>query len=60
MLHELTHSDKEPAQYITTTFHPEMLQKADKFYGITYKNKISYVSVISKYVTPRALLGHIL
>lgn len=49
MLFELTHNEDEPAQFITTTFHPEMLQKADKYYGITYKNKISYISVITKY-----------
>lgn len=58
MLHELTHNEEEPAQYITTTFHPEMLQNADKYYGITYKNKISFVSVITRYVDDQILAAY--
>ena len=37
---------KENAQFITTTFHPELLTYADKYYGITYKNKVSRIDVI--------------
>ena len=37
MIHELS-SD---AQFITTTFRPELLEKADKFYGVKLRNKVS-------------------
>ena len=36
------------AQFICTTFRPEMLQVADKFYGVAYNNKVSVVSEIDK------------
>lgn len=44
MIHELC----DKAQFITTTFRPEMLANADKFYGVTFQNKVSSVSEISK------------
>jgi len=28
------------AQFITTTFRPELLQHADKFYGVKFRNKV--------------------
>ena len=36
------------AQFITTTFHTEMLAHADKFYAVTLENKVSSISVINK------------
>lgn len=36
------------AQFICTTFRPEMLQVADKFYGVMYSNKVSSVSEINR------------
>lgn len=36
------------AQYITTTFRPELLQNADKFYGVHFTSRISSVRTISK------------
>lgn len=36
------------AQFITTTFRPEMLVNADKFYGVTFTNKVSRIQVISR------------
>ena len=36
------------AQFICTTFRPEMLQVADKFFGIMYSNKVSSVAAIDK------------
>jgi len=36
------------AQFITTTFRPEMITTADKFYGVVFSNKVSSVSVISR------------
>jgi len=43
MLRELS----EKAQFITTTFRPELLDAADKFYGVIYRNKMSMVRTIS-------------
>lgn len=39
-------SDK--AQFITTTFRPELLEHAEKFYGVMFKNKVSHIMCISK------------
>lgn len=36
------------AQFITTTFRPELLDAADKFYGVTFRNKVSHVQAVSK------------
>lgn len=36
MIHELCTG----AQFITTTFRPELLEKADKFYGVKFRNKV--------------------
>jgi len=44
----MIHSLSEQAQFITTTFRPEMLASADKFYGVTFQNKVSLVDAITK------------
>ncbi|KAG9047985.1 Structural maintenance of chromosomes protein 3 [Tulasnella sp. UAMH 9824] len=45
MIHELSTS----AQFITTTFRPEMLQRADKFYGVLFNNqKVSSIASITR------------
>lgn len=44
MIHRLA----ENAQFITTTFRPELLESADKFYGVTFQNKVSHISCVSK------------
>ncbi|PVU87668.1 hypothetical protein BB559_005949 [Furculomyces boomerangus] len=44
----LIHSQSENCQFITTTFRPEMLNEADKFYGVTFSNKVSQISTITK------------
>lgn len=36
------------AQFITTTFRPELLEAADKWYGVRFRNKVSYVDAVSK------------
>jgi structural maintenance of chromosome 3 (chondroitin sulfate proteoglycan 6) len=36
------------AQFIATTFRPELLQYADKFYCVQFANKVSHVDVIPK------------
>ena len=35
----------ENAQFITTTFRPELLVHADKFYGVTFRNKVRPASL---------------
>ncbi|KAJ3342500.1 Structural maintenance of chromosomes protein 3 [Entophlyctis luteolus] len=44
MVHELS----ENAQFITTTFRPELLVNADKFYGVTFTNKVSRIQCITR------------
>lgn len=39
MIHELS----QEAQFITTTFRPELLANADKFYGVKFRNRVSFV-----------------
>lgn len=38
----------QEAQFITTTFRPELLQHADKFYGVKFRNKVSHVECVSR------------
>lgn len=42
MIHELC----KDAQFITTTFRPELLEHADKFYGVKFRNKVSHVECV--------------
>ncbi|KAI9019796.1 putative chromosome segregation protein SudA [Hyaloraphidium curvatum] len=44
MIHELS----SKAQFITTTFRPEQLKYANKFYGVTFMNKVSKIQVITR------------
>ncbi|KAI0216956.1 Structural maintenance of chromosomes protein 3 [Lamellibrachia satsuma] len=36
------------AQFITTTFRPELLEHADKFYGVKFRNKVSHIECVTK------------
>lgn len=36
MIHEMS----DHAQFITTTFRPELLYHAHKFYGVKFRNKV--------------------
>ncbi|KAI3647281.1 hypothetical protein MP228_007502 [Amoeboaphelidium protococcarum] len=45
---ELVNELSQDAQFICTTFRPEMLRFADKFYGVTFVDRISRIQVISK------------
>jgi hypothetical protein len=46
---DMIHTLAEGAQFITTTFRPEMLVTADKFYGVLFnKNKISTIRRIER------------
>ncbi|KAJ3039435.1 Structural maintenance of chromosomes protein 3 [Rhizophlyctis rosea] len=44
MIHELA----DDAQFITTTFRPELLVHADQFYGVTFVNKVSRIQCITR------------
>uniref|UniRef100_A0A1D1YI49 Structural maintenance of chromosomes protein n=2 Tax=Anthurium amnicola TaxID=1678845 RepID=A0A1D1YI49_9ARAE len=46
MIRRLT--DMANTQFITTTFRPELVKVADKIYGVTHKNRVSHVNVVSK------------
>lgn len=41
-------SEDSPAQFITTTFRPEMVRVADRCYGISLQNKVSSVDVLDR------------
>ncbi|KAK7276549.1 hypothetical protein RIF29_17691 [Crotalaria pallida] len=41
-------ADIANTQFITTTFRPELVKVADKIYGVTHKNRVSHVNVVSK------------
>ncbi|KAI9490283.1 chromosome segregation protein sudA [Zychaea mexicana] len=46
---EMIHANmSSSAQFITTTFRPELLANADKFYGVTFQGKVSRIHAISK------------
>lgn len=38
----------DDAQFITTTFRPELLEHADKFYGVKFRNKVSHIECVSQ------------
>lgn len=44
MIHELS----KTAQFITTTFRPELLEHAHKFYGVKFRNKVSHVDCVTR------------
>ncbi|XP_060524565.1 structural maintenance of chromosomes protein 3 [Cylas formicarius] len=46
MIHELS----SEAQFITTTFRPELLEHAHKFYGVKFRNKVSHVECVTREV----------
>ncbi|XP_072027015.1 structural maintenance of chromosomes protein 3-like isoform X1 [Amphiura filiformis] len=45
---DMIHKLSDNAQFITTTFRPELLESCDKFYGVKFRNKVSHIDVISK------------
>ncbi|XP_071736218.1 structural maintenance of chromosomes protein 3-like [Rutidosis leptorrhynchoides] len=40
-------ADSASTQFITTTFRPELVKVADKIYGVTHKNRVSHVNVVT-------------
>lgn len=45
---EMIKNQAEKAQFITTTFRPELLEASDKFYGVRFRNKVSHIDAITK------------
>ncbi|CAF4418781.1 unnamed protein product, partial [Didymodactylos carnosus] len=45
---ELINELSQKAQFIITTFGPDLLKYGDKFYGITYRNKVSHIRSVSR------------
>ncbi|CAH9100174.1 unnamed protein product [Cuscuta epithymum] len=41
-------ADMANTQFITTTFRPELVKVADKIYGVTHRNRVSRVNVVSR------------
>lgn len=44
----MIHNMSNNGQFITTTFRPELLANADKFYGVAFQGKVSRIHVIAK------------
>nr|CAD2186922.1 unnamed protein product [Meloidogyne enterolobii] len=45
---EMIHDLSQTAQFITTTFRAELLEHAEKFYGVRVRDKVSYIDEIAK------------
>lgn len=52
MIHELS----ENAQFVTTTFRPELLEHAEKFYGVRFRNKV-ILNIFLKILKNLLILG---
>ena len=49
MITKLSHNaENEGGQFICTTFRPEMVQVAEKCYGVSYSNKTSSIDVVDR------------
>lgn len=45
---DMIHAMAGQAQFITTTFRPELLEHANKFYGVKFRNKVSHVECVTR------------
>ena len=45
---DIIHELAQTAQFITTTFRPELLEHSDKFYGVRFRNKVSIIDCVTK------------
>lgn len=48
LLDALSHDEGAPTQFICTTFRPELLDRADAFFGVSFGSRVSRVEAISK------------
>jgi hypothetical protein len=56
MLAQQTADVNQPSQFIITTFHPQIIQQADKVYGVSHTNRISNIDVVTQARVYRSLL----
>lgn len=45
---DIIHDLSDKAQFITTTFRAELLEHANKYYGVRFRNKISIIDCVTK------------
>ncbi|KAI8916910.1 RecF/RecN/SMC [Entophlyctis helioformis] len=45
---DMIHTLADDAQFITTTFRAELLEHADRFYGVTFSDKVSRIQSITR------------
>jgi structural maintenance of chromosome 3 (chondroitin sulfate proteoglycan 6) len=48
MLRQQAHDARNPAQFIVTTFHPQIVGVADNIYGVSHRNRISQVTLVER------------
>ncbi|KAG2481917.1 hypothetical protein HYH03_019126 [Edaphochlamys debaryana] len=48
MLRRQAHDPRNPAQFIVTTFHPQIVNEADALFGVAHTNRISRVYAIKR------------
>ncbi|DBB00026.1 hypothetical protein WJX77_003476 [Trebouxia sp. C0004] len=48
MLAKQANDPRNPAQFIITTFHPQIIHETDKVYGVSHQNRISRIDVVNK------------
>jgi len=48
MLEKQMEDARNPAQFIITTFHPQIVNVCDKIYGVSHSNRISRVDIITR------------
>lgn len=50
MLAKQANDPRNPAQFIITTFHPQIIHETDKVYGVSHQNRISRCRLILAYL----------
>ena len=45
---DVIHTQSSTAQFITTTFRPELLSRADKHFGVLFRGKASSTLAVAK------------
>ena len=48
MIRHQANDDRSPAQFIITTFHPQIVSVADNIYGVSHRNRISNVVMVDR------------
>jgi structural maintenance of chromosome 3 (chondroitin sulfate proteoglycan 6) len=48
MLRTQAHAARDPAQFIVTTFHPQIVHVADHVYGVSHRARVSQVTLVER------------